>query len=218
MERLSEWKSRYTVREFDSNKIPKKEDMDYLMDVIPYIPTQESREETIWLTLGPEEKHIKKWIFDNIFFCYVQDNEPEHMYAVSSAPYVFLNCVLEAFSDYEAFKMQGIQGGVLLTESLKMGYDCSLIGCKDHDFFKDKDRFDQFKNLVFDHFGMSEFEKYGVTGVDSRLHPSLCVCVGTGLPYKNEKNYLNNYELREEKRVYLGGKPKRKMSGVISKS
>ncbi len=58
---IDNWKRRYTVREFDKNFIPKKEDIDYLLEVTKYIPTQESRELTFWLALGPKDQAFKTW-------------------------------------------------------------------------------------------------------------------------------------------------------------
>lgn len=137
------------------------------------------------------------------------------MYAVASAPWVFTNCTLASDYQYEAFKMQGMQARILMSEALQLGLDVSTIGCIDDSFHMSTEKQMEFKRMAFEYFGDDAFADYGVTSLDNYFKPSLSVCIGKGLPYKQGEKPSDFFDERGGKRVHLGPKEKRSKNGMI---
>jgi hypothetical protein len=149
MANIKSWKNRYTVREFDSSKIPTKQQIKHITDCLNYMPVQVTEDNPrlpnhfIFL-LTPEDTEIKKLLVQDFFYI---KNPAEHFTALYDAPYVFLlvdvlrhyiNEPVSPVADTAVFSVGvGVTTGVILTQALEAGLDVCQIACtKD---FEDSD-------------------------------------------------------------------------------
>ena len=147
---LNKWKNRWTVRQFDSSIIPAQQDIDNLVEVIQYIPSQLGSIDHVWCLLTPEDQELKNWLVENIYFTpdkYQGHNE--YFTALRDAPYMFtsfqvkipqgLNEILtEEQKGYikiskptESIRNNAFHAGILVSETLQLGYDACQIACVD---------------------------------------------------------------------------------------
>lgn len=150
MANIESWKNRYTVREFDSTKIPTKEQIKHITDCLNYMPVQVTETNPrlpnhFVFMLTPEDTEIKKLLVQDLFYI---TNPTEHFTALYDAPYVFL--LVDILRHYEGINQispvadslvflvgVGVTTGVILTQALEVGLDVCQIACtKD---FEDSD-------------------------------------------------------------------------------
>ena len=137
---LEAWKSRYTVRRFDTEYIPNREKIDYLKNCIEFIPSQLGVIDHIWCVLGPDHREQKKWLVDNIYFCDDKDmGHYEYFTALMEAPYVFhsfrvihpRNTRFGNQSMNQVTRNNAFHAGAIVTEALKQDLDVCQICCTD---------------------------------------------------------------------------------------
>lgn len=183
---LDRWKTRYTVREFDHNYIPPQEIIEYLANIIQYIPAFEGKIDHIWFELGPDDADIKEWLVQNIFIRFVNNEGiKEHMLPILNAPYVFL---AYSYDTGELFNIKriksniGFHAGALLSEGLRLGLDVSQIGCNQGISLEWNENAETDLNtcrrLFKDRFKDHDFN------LDKLINPELAMCFGKGLPTK----------------------------------
>jgi hypothetical protein len=141
MATIQSWKNRYTVREFDSTKIPTKEQIRHITDCLNYMPVQviETNPDLpghFVFLLTPEDDKLKKILVENLFYI---TNPTEHFTALFDAPYVFL--LVDVLRQYEYGMSStvndmsvfatglGVTTGVILTQALEAGLDVCQIAC-----------------------------------------------------------------------------------------
>lgn len=187
MKNIEAWKSRYTVKQF-TNKSIDPVDIEYLSEIFKYIPIQNGVLSHMWIRLGPDDQDFKTFMYENI--CHTADKR-EHMYAISSSPYVFLglyhkrNLIGKNVMEHEKILNIGFHGGVLLTEALHLGYDVSQIACNDGFRLNREEKQKEFNRLVVNSMEKQELEKY--IDEPKKIHladyfPKLAICIGKGLP------------------------------------
>lgn len=144
-DRLNLWKKRWTVRSFHKQTIPEKQKIDYLCNVIKYIPAQLGAVDHIWCLLTPEDQELKEWLVHNCYF--TEDKRMKHreyFTAIKEAPYVFhsFRLVYPGMTiDSEFIRNNAFHAGVLVSEALGLGLDVAQIVCIDgygrsHDIVK----------------------------------------------------------------------------------
>lgn len=194
---IEAWESRYTVKRFSDDPV-KKEDIDYISSLFEYIPIQQGIQNHFWLRLGPEDQELKTFMYENI--CHVVEKN-EHMYAIASAPYVFLSVIHEAKPKKSEFLRAldgadtgqkliniGFHAGSILTEALHLGYDISQVGCMEGR--RDKKIIKRFSALVRGYLTQEHKEILFQDPEDAnktRYTPVLAICIGTGLPLTEER-------------------------------
>lgn len=142
MASIESWKNRYTVREFDSTKIPTTEQIKHITDCLNYMPIQVTEDNPrlpnhFVFLLTPEDTEIKKLLVQHVFYI---ENPKEHFTALYDAPYVFL--LVDILRNYESINQIsavadtpvflvgiGVTTGVILTQSLEAGLDVCQIAC-----------------------------------------------------------------------------------------
>lgn len=203
---ISDWEERFTVKQFSNNNNVKKEDLDHLVNLFEYIPIQQGIMNHFWLLLGPGDQDFKTFMYENI--CHTADKR-EHMYAIASAPYVFLSVIheaspkksqslrpLDAADKGQKLTNIGLHAGVILAEAIRMGYDVSQVGCMEGK--KGKKMLNRFSNLVCRSLSEDDKEKYFENPKDAettKYIPILAICIGEGLP------------LSEQFKTMLAGRP-----------
>ena len=149
---LGDWKRRYTVRKFDRNIIPESQHIDYIKEVLKYIPTQLGYVDHMWCILGPEDQKLKDYLVENYYYCNDEKrNHREYFSALADAPYLFTSFAVEPGAvkkhlgfvltpqeeeillrppkDNEIRRNNAFHAGILVTEALKIGYDTAQIAC-----------------------------------------------------------------------------------------
>ena len=142
MASIESWKNRYTVREFDSTKIPTTEQIKHITDCLNYMPMQVTEDNPrlpnhFIFMLTPEDTEIKKLLVQHVFYI---ENPNEHFTALYDAPYVFLlvdtlryyeGCnQFSPVADTAVFSVGiGVTTGVILTQALEAGLDVCQIAC-----------------------------------------------------------------------------------------
>lgn len=199
---IEQWEKRYTVRQFDKDQIPDKEKIDYISEVIQYIPSQNGVVDHIWVLLTPDDVELKQWLVDHAYNVYDDSkiNHIEYFTMLSEAPYVFHSIRLThpVFKDLkrkntEYFRTNGFHAGVIVCQAVELGLDVAQICCNDgtlkEDFdlelYRDKiwNRFgNEISKIVLDYKG----EKINISK-DNFLDPSLSVAVGKGNPLTENK-------------------------------
>jgi hypothetical protein len=194
---IKDWEERFTVKQFLDNNNVSKEDLNHLINLFEYIPIQQGIMNHFWLLLGPNDQDFKTFMYENI--CHTADKR-EHMYAISSAPYVFLSVIHEAnckkdksLSNFDAAdKGQkltniGLHAGVILAEAIRMGYDVSQVGCMEGKKGKTMSR--RFSELVRKSLSETDKENYFQNPDDAnttKYTPILAICIGEGLPLSEQ--------------------------------
>lgn len=196
---IEQWKKRYTVRQFDKDQIPDKEKINYISEVIQYIPSQNGVVDHIWVLLTPDDIELKQWLVDHVYNVY-DDNmtHKEYFTMLSEAPYVFHS--IRLFSDSfeklkrkntEYFRTNGFHAGVIVCEAVELGLDVAQICCNDGTMAEGYSK-QEYQNLIWNRFG-NELSKIVVNydgkkinfSKDNIEQPSLSVAVGTGVPLTN---------------------------------
>lgn len=221
---IEKWKNRYTVKRFDENFIPSNDQIQHIVDVIKYIPSQESRFDHIWLVLSPKDKKIKKWLTSNVFY---HDNDlqgREYMIQVLTAPYVFL-CVTfldNSISILDCKRNIGIHAGSIMSEALFLGLDVATIGCTTGTSSKNPNRDDieiQFNRLIKEKFKQSINDTIGrqfkFDWTDSKLFQlDMAVGIGKGMPLV-KKPGPKQFTKHNKFRYFPGQKSKKNIKNVI---
>jgi len=185
---IEEWKRRYTVRKFDETFIPDDNQIQHIVDVIEYVPSQEGKFDHLWLVLSPEDKTFKRWLVENIFY-FQQGLKKQYMIQILTAPYIFLSITLsdKKFNTNDVNRNIGIHAGIILSEALSLGLDVATIGCRaGHQSNKDllTEQFNEiikkdYKELILNNVK----DHYKFKWKNSQMFEvNLAVCVGKGLP------------------------------------
>ena len=144
---LEEWKQRYTPRIFDNTSKVPDQDLEELIELVKYIPSQNGKHQHTWVVLTEKHKHVKKWLIENIFYLYdnqvqigLPAGEKEHMIQIYTAPVVF--CAFyepEGSMSFqsEVYRAIGLHSAAIGQKALTQGHDIAFLGCiaqtKDHD-------------------------------------------------------------------------------------
>jgi hypothetical protein len=150
MASIQSWKNRYTVREFDTTKIPTTEQIKHITDCLNYMPVQVTEDNPrlpnhFVFMLTPEDTEIKKLLVQKVFYI---TNPDEHFTALYDAPYVFLLVdilrhyttpnQISSVADTPVFLVGvGVTTGIILTQALESGLDVCQIACTSN--FEDSD-------------------------------------------------------------------------------
>lgn len=210
---IQKWIERYTVREYDQETLPDILDVKELVNLIRYIPSQESKFDHFWILYTPNHVDQKRWLMENIY--YSNDSEKEYMWPVCNAPYVF-QCVRinrQGVSDLDLRRNEGFHAGIITSAILNMGYGVSTLGCTDGYHVGDRDENKkEFRNFVFENFSdtMSVFS----LKQDDRsyvLQPGICVAFGVPLPMRE-----GDFAWTDGVKHYVGQKPKKEVPNVIA--
>tara|TARA_B100000902_G_scaffold259519_1_gene245742 strand:+ start:1514 stop:2233 length:720 start_codon:yes stop_codon:yes gene_type:complete len=152
---LEDWKRRYTVRKFDRNIIPQSQHIDYIKEVLKYTPTQQGQVDHMWCVLGPKDQKLKDYLVENYYYCddinrRGESNRREYFSVLADAPYLFTSFAVNLYlpkylrfelsrrekkilsknpPDEEVSRNNAFHAGILVTESLKLGYDTAQIAC-----------------------------------------------------------------------------------------
>jgi hypothetical protein len=212
---LDKWKNRYTVRAFDSNIIPPRETIDYLVDIVQYIPAQLGASDHIWCLLTPEDQDLKDWLVENIY-CTDDDymGHREFFTALRDAPYTFTSFQLNMPDDLgpyfenadqvrqirrpkpnETMRNNAFHAGVLVSESLGAGLDVCQIVCTDGYNGSEGKLYPQYVEKMWNRFGKG-LENIYMSFPLGRYYfkkeliakPMMSVGVGKGLPH-TENDY-----------------------------
>lgn len=215
---MDHWKSRYNVRRFLEDKIPDTSDIDALSNIIKFIPSQDSKIDHFWFILSPEHREFKAWLIENVFYYAKGDQDnaeyDEDMIQLLTAPYVFLcvNTMITEHHQLNARRNSGIILGALLAESLRMGYDTSVVGCTRGMNARDDriEKCEMFTQKLYETFGevkLSLLDKYRDS---DRVVPHVALCIGQGMPLQErsiQKYEKYNYD--------IGQKPKKPIGNII---
>lgn len=217
---IQKWIERYTVREFDQENLPDVLDVKELVNLIGYIPSQESKFDHFWILHKPEDYQMKKWLMENIYYNHSKtkkqfDKENEYMWPVFNAPYVF-QCVRVwglNTNELDVRRNEGFHAGVLVSSILNMGYGVAQIGCTDG-YHKDEKKVQkEFRKKIFEKFE-EKLKNFGLHGEDGEvvLLPAICVAFGIPLPMQ-QKDFMYT---KKGIKYYVGQKPKKRFPNVVA--
>ena len=209
---LEIWKNRYSVKKF-SKQDNFADEINYLKQVIEYIPIQRGINSHFWLLLSNKnenERQFKDFLFRNVF---ALSDGSEHMYPILSAPYVFLSIInREYYDQYECVTNVGVHAGVLLSEGLRLGLDVSTLNCRDMiaNSPNSNSLRKQFDTYVKDCLS-TKLKKYKkeINNPKFTTSPSIAVCFGKGLPLEKHM-----FEMVDDKPIKVGQKQKKKFSNI----
>lgn len=146
MPNLDTWKKRYTVRDFDMEKIPTECQIRHITDCLNYLPMQVTDNNPnlpnhLVLRLNPEDRELKKFLVKNYFH---DPEKIEHFTTLFEAPYLFLlTDILKydkrskkylSIESTSRFMMHlGLTTGVIISQSIEIGLDVCQIACTSSD-------------------------------------------------------------------------------------
>jgi hypothetical protein len=146
MPNLESWKKRYTVRDFDTKKIPSVDQIRHITNCLNFLPIQQTDENKnlpnhLVLTLTPADKSLKRFLVENWFH---DPEKIEHFTTLYEAPYLFLltdilkyNNIRKKYNSVETtskFMMHlGLTTGVIISQSIEIGLDVCQIACTSSD-------------------------------------------------------------------------------------
>ena len=208
---LEIWKNRYSVKQF-STQDDFEEEINYLKQVIEYIPIQQGINSHFWLLLSnknKKDKEFKLFLFKHVF---ALADGSEHMYPVLSAPYVFLSVMNKEYNEHQCISNVGVHAGVLLAEALRLNLDVSTLNCKDMLTKSSNSKFliKQFDRYIKDQL-ITKLKKYKKETSNPKFttSPGIAVCIGKGLPLEQ-----NMVKVIDNKRVKVGQKKKKNFSNI----
>lgn len=234
---LEKWKNRWTVRQFDSSIIPAQKDINNLVEMIQYIPSQLGSIDHIWCLLTPEDEELKNWLVENIY--YTDDKYQKHyeyFTALQDAPYMFtsfqvkvpqqVNKILTTeqkgyikFSkNTEAIRNNSFHAGILVSETLQLGYDACQIACVDGWVIKQHNNTGhEYAEKIWNRFG-PELKKINVTvngqtfyfNKDCIDKPMISIGIGKGL-----LNTDHSFSPYKDGVTFTGQKPKKWFNNVV---
>ena len=234
---LDKWKNRWTVRKFDSASIPDSNDIDNLVEMIQYIPSQLGTADHIWCLLNPNDQELKDWLVENIYFT---DDEYQGHYeyftALRDAPFMFTSFQVKVPAqlmdilteeqrnfikipkDSEITRNNAFHAGILVCETLQFGYNACQIACVDGWRVKQEDSTTyEYADKIWERFG-TELEKINVTFNDQTFYfekqligkPLISVGIGKGLP-----NTEHSFTPYKDGVTFTGQKPKKWFNNVV---
>ena len=129
---MDPWKERFSVRVFCDEQPDYTEEINYLTEMLSYVPIQNGVNSHFWMLLTPNDQDFKNWMFEKI--CWTSRGTADditHLLSIKKAPYTFLAVTHNPFSIPigENFRNIGFHGGVILTEAIRLGMDTAPIGC-----------------------------------------------------------------------------------------
>lgn len=234
---LDKWKNRWTVRKFDSGSIPDSNDIDNLVEMIQYIPSQLGSIDHVWCLLTPEDQELKNWLVENIYFTDDKyQGRNEYFTALQDAPYMFtsfqikipqaLNEILteeqrgyiKISKNTEAIRNNSFHAGILVSETLQLGYDACQIACVDGWAIKqDNNTSYEYAEKIWNRFG-SNLQKINVTFNNQTFYfkkdyigkPMISVGIGTGISNTDHK-----FTTYKDGVTHTGQKPKKWFNNVV---
>lgn len=197
MANTDQWKKRYTVRQFDTTKIPTKEQIAHITECINYMPIQVTHLNGNLPThfvfmLTPEDRSIKEFLVRNLFH---NPEKSEYFTALYDAPYLFL--IMEVVKSHDGQTYDGVETthitavsaglitGVILSQALEAGLDVCQIACvEDINALENKKIKSQFYKIIKTRFA-KELE------ILSSIHNTTLISVdkislGIGVGYGKE--------------------------------
>ena len=129
---MDPWNERFSVRVFCDEQPDYTEEINYLIEMLSYVPIQNGVNSHFWMLLTPNDQDFKNWMFEKI--CWTNRGTADditHFLSIKKAPYTFLAVTHNPFSIPigENFRNIGFHGGVILTEAIRLGMDTAPIGC-----------------------------------------------------------------------------------------
>jgi hypothetical protein len=183
---MEKWIDRYTVRLFDDTQPVSAEHIAHLKGMFEHLPTQQSINNNLWFTLTPEHDTLKVWLLENVYNHFDNHGQFEYMVQVLSAPLVFLSSIFtnnlntEPVSYHDANRNIGLHAGVLMEESLGLGYDVATIGCTNR-YMQNEDDLRPLYQAKMEEYFLCDIQTHtGLT--DYSIEPNLAVCIGAGVP------------------------------------
>lgn len=218
---LKKWRRRYTVKRFDTLTIPSDNEISQIVDLIQYIPSQESRFDHFWLVLNPEDYEIKKWLLDNVFYHDNLEEGREYMIQILTAPYVLLAVQFGNETSILDLKRNiGIHVGCILAEALSLNLDVATIGCTTGLLGEDKgNKIREFNRIIKENYSdrlkevFGKFHRFNFEDEDL-FHLDMAVCIGKGeklVPVLSRKKVFSEYEGY----TYFPGQKRKKIKNVI---
>lgn len=129
---MDPWRQRFTVRVFCDEQPDYTEEINYITEMLSYVPIQNGVNMHFWILLTPNDQDFKNWMFEKICWTTRQDSDDiTHFLSIKKAPYTFLAvshnpCQIPSG---ENFRNIGFHGGVIMTEAIRLGMDTAPIGC-----------------------------------------------------------------------------------------
>lgn len=188
---MEKWQNRYTVRKFDPSVTVAEEHITHLKNMFEHIPTQQSINDNLWITLTPEHHELKVWLLENVFNHNNETGKIEYMIQIITAPVVFLSNTfwpdiqLSSFND--ARRNIGLHAGILMEESLSLGYDVATIGCTQK-YWDNNDILQTEYNTVIGNIFREQIVNH-TKRTEYILEPSLAVCIGKGEPLSLQEEW-----------------------------
>lgn len=213
---MEKWQNRYTVRKFDTSVLIADEHITHLKNMFEHIPTQQSVNDNLWITLTPKHHKIKKWLLENVYnqLELLKNNQKrEYMIQIITAPIVFISNIFfvynQSISLNDAVRNIGLHAGILMQESLSLGYDVATIGCTQN-YSRKKDTLQPIYNDIINNMFKEQIVNH-TKYTEYQLQPNLAVCIGKGEPLSSNTNwnqYMGYYYIPWQK-------TQKKWSGII---
>lgn len=219
---MESWKNRYTVREFDSTKIPTTEQIKHITECLNYMPIQVTAENKdlpnhLVFMLTPEDTEIKRMLVQDFFYI---TGPTEHFTALYDAPYVFL--LVDILRHYITippasvadtavfFTGIGVTTGVILTQSLEAGLDVCQIACT-RGFHDDDPKSIEIKNILKKRFA-KEIETLSAVHNEYTIDIGIIALgIGVGFGKKpKEPNEVPNTNVHTETGLFFD--PRKKLT------
>lgn len=194
---MEKWENRYTVRKFVDTSSVSEEHIRHFKSMFEHLPTQQSFNDNIWLTLTSEHNDLKVWLLENIYHHTDKTGQIEYMVQVLSAPLVFISNIIQHEhhpepSFHDANRNIGLHAGTLMEEALSFGYDVATIGCTKNYVDNLEDLHEKYQVKIKEYFGDKINEHIGTS--EWELHPNLAVCIGEGEPLTGTVEHWEEYK------------------------
>jgi hypothetical protein len=182
------WKKRWTVRRFKED-IPERSILNTIHELFKYIPVQSGLPNSIWMVLYPEDKNLKTWLSKNVYYKHDQEyNHTEYNAVLSEAPYVFHSFRLKPPEidprDFEFWRNNSFEAGVLVSECLRLNYDVTQISCITG--FKTDGKLNEYQNYI-SLVALDKLKKLESSiEKDWILQPGISIGIGSGYPLESE--------------------------------
>lgn len=221
---LDAWKKRYTVRRFDTNFIPEKQQIKKIVDLVEYIPIQLGQIDHAWTVLGPNDAELKQWLVDNVYNTYDHNQgHREYFTMLADAPYVFHSfritwdpSITRVNKMSEVIRNNSFHAGVIVCEALDLGLDVAQICCTDgivDNGMLKKDIFDRYIEIMRNRH-RSIVDKMPISPDRYSLaQPLISIAVGKGLP-----NTEQNYTSYKDGVTHTGQKPSKPFNNCVDLS
>lgn len=205
MPNLESWKKRYTVREFDTERIPSTEQINHITECLNFLPIQKTDNNSCFpnhlvLMLTPNDTELKKFLVMNFFH---DPEKVEHFTSLYESPYLFL--VTDILRYYDKFKKHksvekdtivfthaGLTTGVVISQAIEIGLDVCQIACRN----SDEDINQQISELLNNRFVEQTSLLSKIHNVDFKIGEILIgIGVGFGKPLSTNRKKIDHTAL-----------------------